>query len=320
MAVINIPLAIYGAYEQIYLGLKYEYATPASLAENIASLQRVFVSVRSDVDTKLKNSAFDPTSKVIFTPLLAFYIFAWFGLGAEMRKAYAEALLKLGVALREHWPHVALLPSSWSAIALRKAKLQQGLANALPFVQPNTPQTTPYTSGVPPDNDPQLPASPIRIPPSNPVGNRIDAKRQGRVPPREPARRLSIHKPPLAALNPANAIPSVSDVPLRRLSRHKPPFVPLAPPAHPAIASPDASGSVPPTIPLAEIARDTTGERNAISQAESVVEGSMTPPPFSSPSTYTAPSQLATPSTATPAPPYQEANPFLECVPNVTMT
>ena len=249
MALINIPLAVFGVWDQINSVLVSEWDTPTPLAENIASLQIVLVKARSDLDAESNNQAANTMSNAIFTPLLAFYIFAWFGFGGEARKAYGEALWKLGclisATLRAHWPHMSTLSFSWSATATVCAKFRRGLADTLPFVLPNTPQITPYISAVPPDDDPQVPVSPVRIQSSNPVGNRIDVKRRGRVPSREPARRLSIHKP-LAALDPAIAISSVPNVPLRRLSHHKPCFVPLVPPNAPAIATPGASGSTPP--------------------------------------------------------------------------
>jgi hypothetical protein len=256
IAVINIPLAVYGVYTQTIRGLGLKWVTPTPLTENIASLQIVLVKVRSDVDT---TTATGTTRTAIFTPLLAFYVFAGFGLGAEARKAYGEALLKLGrfigVTLREHWPRLSAPPFSWSALALWKANLQQRLANALSLVQPNAPQIAPYVSTAALDDDTRVPASPTRTQPSNPVGNRIDFKRQRRMSLRGPARRHSIHKPPLAALNSVNAIPSAPDVPLRRLSLHKSPLVPLAPPNAPATATPDASGSTPPHIATANTRR-----------------------------------------------------------------
>jgi Pheromone A receptor len=361
MAVINTGLAVYGLYWQTTYILNTEWATPLPLTENIASLQTVLAFARSDLDTYDISGT---TRAAISMPLLAFYVFAWFGLGEEARRAYGEALLKLGhligVTHREHWSHPSTLPFSWPTIVLRKAKLQQWLADALSLVQRNVPQITPYISSVPPDDEPQVPASPTRIQPSNSVGNRIDNKRQGRVPTREPARRLSIHKPPLAALNPANTIPSILEIPLRRLSHHKPPFVPLIPPNAPATATLVASRGTPPrkgaadeirqqgestprphsrrlsyhkrsfvplapasaksavpdawgpTIPLVEIPRGTIGERDAVSKAENVVEGILAPPPLASPSTSMVPPPLSTLSTTTPAPQYQEVDPFLE--------
>ena len=170
-----------------------------------------------------------------------------FGFGAEARKVYREATLKPGrlirVTLREFWPSTS--PLSWPTTLLWNANLQQRPATALPLVQPDAPQITPYISIIPPDDDPQVLTSSTMIQPPNRSGNKIDMKRQERVPSREPARRLSIHKPALAALDPAIAIPSVSSVPLRRISHHKPPFVPLAPPNALATATPGASGSTP---------------------------------------------------------------------------
>jgi hypothetical protein len=359
MAVINALLAVYGLYNQMVFLTSNEFVAPTSLAENIASLQVVFHDSRSYIDTEWKGGITSTARTAIAAPLLGFHMFAWFGLGTEARKDYGETLHKLGrligVTVREHWPLVGTLPFSWSRIALWKAKIRQGLADALPLVLPNAPQITPYTSTVPPDDDLQVPANSIRIRPSNPIRNMIDVKRQGRVPSRDPTHRLSSHKPPLATLNPTN---SASDVPLRRLSHHKPPFVPLAPPN-----APDASGSTPPgveavnnirrqekvasrsrarrlsyhkpafvplglanassairnglgpTIPLVEIPRDIIGERNAGLQAEGVVEGSVVLPPLSSPSIPTAPPPLSTPSTVTPAPPYRDMNPFHDNAP-----
>jgi hypothetical protein len=259
MKVMSIPLAVYGLYTQTIRGLGFEWVTPTPLTENIASLQIVLVAVRSDVDTAWKTTATGATRTAIFTSLLTLYVFAGFGLEAEARKAYGEALLKLGrfigVTLREHWPRLSTLPFSWSVMALWKASLQQRLANALSLVQPNAPQIAPYVSTAAPDDDTHVPASPTRTQPSNPVGNRIDFKRQRRMPLRGPARRHSIHKPPLAALNSVNVIPSAPDVPLRRLSLHKSPLVPLAPPNAPATATPGASGSTPPHIATANTRR-----------------------------------------------------------------
>jgi len=261
MAVISIPLSVYCAWNQISAWLTYEWPTPTSLAENIASLQIVLVLTRSDLDTA--NGGTDSVG-AFFHPLLTFYFFAWFGFEVEARRAYREAFLKLGrligVMLRVHRPRMSTLPFSWSATATLQAKFQRGLANTLSLVLPNAPQITPYTSTVPPDDSAEALASPIRIQPSNPaVGNTVDVKRQGRVPLREPPRRRSIHKPPLAALNPANAIPSVSDVPLRRLSHHKPRLVPLAPPNAPAVATPGASGSNPPRVAAVDNLRRQEG-------------------------------------------------------------
>jgi hypothetical protein len=255
MAVINTGLAMYGLYGQTANVLTFEWATPLPLTENLASLQTVIAATRSDLDTSYYDEPSVAARAAIIMPLLTFYVFAWFGLGAEARKSYGDVLLKLGrlmgVTHREHWPHPTILPFSWSTIALWKSKLQQRLADALSLVRPNAPQIAPYISAVLPDDEPQVPASPIRTQPSNPIGNRIDVKRQGRVPSREPAHRLSIHKPPLAALDSVNAIPSISNVPLRRLSLHKPPFVPLAPPNAPTAATLGASGSNPPRAAVA---------------------------------------------------------------------
>jgi Pheromone A receptor len=254
MAVINMLFAIYGLHSNIInlIGIDNEWSALTSLAENIASLQIVITKARSDVPADINASL---TMEAITAPLLAFYHFAWFGLGEEARKAYVEALLKLGrpisATLRAHWPHLSTPTFSWSATAPPRAKFRQGLANVLSLVLPNAPHITPYTSSVLPDDRAALPASPIRIQPPNTVGDRTDAKRQGRVTSREPVRRLSLHKPALAALNPANAIQSVLDVPLRRLSHHKPSFVPLAPPNGPVITTLHASGSNPPSVEAA---------------------------------------------------------------------
>jgi hypothetical protein len=51
IAVISIPLAVYCARNQISAWLTYEWPTPTSLAENIASLQIVLVHTRSDLGT-----------------------------------------------------------------------------------------------------------------------------------------------------------------------------------------------------------------------------------------------------------------------------
>jgi Pheromone A receptor len=247
MAVITMLFAIHGIRIIIISLRGVEWSTPTSIDENIASLQIVIAKARSDWSADLNANM---TRYSIITPLLAFYHFAWFGLGEEARKAYVEALLKLGrpisATLRAHWPYLSTPTSSWSTTAPLRAKFRQGLANASSLVLFNAPNITPYTSSVPPDDSPELPTSHVRITPPYSAGNGVDIKRQGRVPSREPARRLSIHKPALAALNPANTIPSVSDVPLRRLSHHKPPFVPLAPANGPVIATPHASGSSPP--------------------------------------------------------------------------
>jgi hypothetical protein len=346
MAVINVPLVMYGTYARIVFMMKGEWATQTFVAENIASLQILLVEAKSDIDVSNDSTA-SAMRTAILMPLFAFYHFAWFGLDAEIRKAYMEALLKLGrlisATLRAHWPQTSTPTFSWSAIVPQRAKFRQCLANALSLVLPNAPQITPYTSNVPPDDSIELSASFIRI----------DVQRQERVPSRESARRLSLHKPPLAAVN---GIPSVLNVPLHRLSHHKPPFVPLNSLNGPAIATPSVSGSTPPriaaannirqqerfesrsharrlsyhkppfvslasanansavpdvsgpTIPLVEIPRDIIGERNAILQAENVVEDGMAPPPLSSVSPSGAPPPF---STATPAPPYREVNPFL---------
>ena len=147
MAVINIPLAVLGVWDKLTDVLPYELATPTSLADNIASLQMVLVKTRSYLDTVPDNQAANTMVQAILAPSFAFYIFAWFGFGAEARKAYGEALLKLGrlvgVTFREFWPRVSTPPFSWSAIVLWKSNVQRGLANALHFVQPSTPQITP---------------------------------------------------------------------------------------------------------------------------------------------------------------------------------
>jgi Pheromone A receptor len=250
MAVINVPLAVYGVCIQIINVLRYEWDTPISLAKNIASLQVVLVNARSELDTTSSFDAGGATRTAIFMPLLAFYMFAWFGFGEEVRKAYVEALLKLGhligVVFRAYWQLVCLLPSSWYTTALRKDNPQHSFADALPLGLPRAPQITPYTSSVLPDDSTELPPGHAMLPPPYSVGNRIDVKRQGKVPSREPERRLSIHKSRLAALNGSNSIPSVSDIPLCRLSHHKPRFAPLASPNFPAITTSGAFGSTPP--------------------------------------------------------------------------
>jgi hypothetical protein len=244
IAIYTLPIVIINLMKIVN-----NWSARTSVAENIASLQIVITRARSDAPADINAIM---TTGTIMTPLFAFHHFAWFGLGAEARKTYVEALLKLGrpicATVRAHWPHLSTPTFSWSATAPIRAKIQQGLANALSLVLANVPQITPYTSSVPPDDLAELPASPIRIQPPNAVGDRANVKRQGPVPSRGPVGRLSIHKPPLAALNPANTIPLVLDVPLRRLSHHKPPFVPLAPPNGPVIATPHASGSNPPSV------------------------------------------------------------------------
>jgi hypothetical protein len=346
MAVINIPLAIYGICVQIIKLIEFEWTSPTSVAENIASLQLVFAKARPDLDTTSKDYAASITRVRIIVPLLAFYVFAWFGFGAEARKVYGEALLKLGrlirVVPREHWPHVGTPRLPWSAGALWKAKFRQGLADASSLVLPNALQSIPHPYGVPPHDCPELLTNHVRIAPSYSAGNRLDTKRQGKMPSRKPARRLSIHKPPLAAVNPANTIPSTLDVPLRPLSRHKPRLGPLAPPNAPVIATRAASGSgssppyekatnnirrqekftsrlrarrlsfhKPAFVRLAP-ANANSAIPNA-SGSTSVVEDNMAPPPpWTTPRT---PPPLSTPLTATPAPPYRDVNPFLSHVP-----
>jgi hypothetical protein len=66
--------------------------TSCAIHENIASLQLVLVTARSDLDTTRNLLVIIIMIKVISIPLFAFYIFALFGFGAEARKAYGEAL------------------------------------------------------------------------------------------------------------------------------------------------------------------------------------------------------------------------------------
>jgi hypothetical protein len=170
------------------------------------------VEAKSDIDVSNDSTA-SAMRTAILMPLLAFYHFAWFGLDAEIRKAYIEALLKLGrlisATLRAHWPHTSTLTFSWSAIAPQRTKFRQSLANTLSLVLPNAPQITPYTSNVPPE----LSASFIRI----------DVQRQERVPSRESARRLSLHKPPLAAVNRRDWMYLYVDCPI--ISHHSYPWL-----------------------------------------------------------------------------------------------
>jgi hypothetical protein len=346
MMVINIPLVIYGICIRTIRVIEFEWTSPASVAENIASLQLVFARARADLDTTSQGYAASVMRMLIIVPLLSFSVFAWFGFEAEARKVYGEALLKLGrmigVMPRERGPHVSTLCLPWSAGALWKAKFRQGLVDASFLVLPNAPQSIPRPYGVPPHDGPELPTSHVRIAPSYPAGNRLDTKRQGKMPSRKPAPRLSIHKPLLAALNPANTIPSTLDVPLRPLSHHKPRLGDLAPPNAPVIATHAASGSgssppyekatnnirrqekftsrpracrlsvhKPAFVPLAP-----ANPNSAIPDASgstSVVEDNMAPPPpWTTPRT---PPPLSTPLTATPAPPYRDVNPFLSHVP-----
>jgi hypothetical protein len=174
MAAINMLFAIHGLRINIIYVIGTKWSTPTSMAENIASLQIVFANARSSMPADYVTSE---TRFAIITPLLAFYHFAWFGLGAEARKAYVEPLLKLGrpirATLRAHWPHLSTPTVSGSATAPLRATFLQGLANVLSLVLPNAPHITPYTSSVPPES-PELPTSHVRITPSYSAANRVD--------------------------------------------------------------------------------------------------------------------------------------------------
>jgi hypothetical protein len=240
MAVTNTPLAAYGIYNQYkYIARSFSsWNPPTSLAENIRSLQLVLTTTRLDLDTdEFYGKAVANTA--IFTPLIGFYVFAWFGCGAEARKTYREGLLQFGCLINV----VGILPFSGSAMALRRISSRRG---PLPLVQPSAPHITPYIT---PPREPGLqpPASSARAPRSNPVGGLIDKNR--RPPIKDPVPRRSIHKPPFLPGGSANATASTTTVvpnpPARRLSCHKPVFVPVDTTNTTPVITSDPPGSIP---------------------------------------------------------------------------
>jgi hypothetical protein len=142
MALMNTSLAAFGIYNTIAPFASHGLDSSKSLAQNLASLKSVFYISRSLLDTEYKEQAISLAFNRVFVPLFGFYLFGWFGLGAEARETYGEAfeeVIRLICTKRqERRPHVGLLPLSRSAIVLRKFRVQQNETDSLECLERKT--------------------------------------------------------------------------------------------------------------------------------------------------------------------------------------
>lgn len=219
LSFVNLALSIFtvGWSMGLYLGV-YPVSTwkkPSSIVENLQNLQYVWFYNRLAMESEnvARGSNKISVSRLLSTPLVGFYLFAWFGFSAEARKSYGQVFASItGIK------HTGTGNSTWARL-VSKYWSHSEEKNLLPTKNPYL--------------DSRLPAKPAKIYLSNYSDEVIDKKpdESGII-----LRHLSYHKSPLSPssrdISPSEENGGHSprlnehDPPPRRLSHHKPPLPP----------------------------------------------------------------------------------------------
>ncbi|KIM28331.1 hypothetical protein M408DRAFT_140016 [Serendipita vermifera MAFF 305830] len=164
---------------------------PPSMAENIQSLQVVRYVDRYFMDSSFGTGMIESsTSRLIITPLLGVYVFAWFGFSAEARNSYRKAVTELArlVNIKPRNASTKISKTKWESLISPFNHYQvSGNHGATPYL--GAPSKKSY--------DVRLPSEPAPVYRPDNSDDVIDIKQ---VENSGPLNRLSSHKPPLRPL------------------------------------------------------------------------------------------------------------------------
>lgn len=234
MSFFNLLLAILALYVTVGKSVQYHPASswvrPVSLQSSVETLSVVRVYDQFILDTKMRGMVHNATTRSLVTPLLGFYMFAWFGFSTEARKSYVEAIGILMRLLGVH-PRAGGIRLSWNSSSRFDSPSE--LYGLSPFYVSGIPNTERHASPLPP--------KPAKVHRSSSSKDIIGVTAEGNLP---SPRRLSFHKQPVRSHRPTSSEAVVVNTakqnctPPRRLSFHKPPLRSLAPADPPSLERP----------------------------------------------------------------------------------